>query len=175
MAYTAVPEVNTSDPWSASDHNTYIKDNFSYLKTETDKIPALTDPPKMEATVTTAFNSTTSIAAVSWQTEVFDTGSMFAAGSPTKITFTTAGLYLITFQVTYSSGTAQGYRHAGIYLSDGKVIGATTVPVAASGVTPICVSALYQFTAGQYIYCKVQSAETESVMSGRVSAVRLSD
>jgi len=38
MAYTAVPTVNTGDPWSASDHNTYIKDNLAYLKTETDKL-----------------------------------------------------------------------------------------------------------------------------------------
>lgn len=38
MAYTAVPTVNTGDPWSASDHNTYIKDNLAYLKTEADKI-----------------------------------------------------------------------------------------------------------------------------------------
>lgn len=41
MAYSAVPTVNTNDSWSASDHNTYIKDNLAYLKTETDKLNVL--------------------------------------------------------------------------------------------------------------------------------------
>lgn len=36
MAYTAVPTVNTSDSWTAADHNTYIKDNLAYLKTAAD-------------------------------------------------------------------------------------------------------------------------------------------
>lgn len=38
MAYTAVPTVNTGDPWSASDHNTYVKENFAYFKTLTDSL-----------------------------------------------------------------------------------------------------------------------------------------
>ncbi len=38
MAYTAVPTVNTGDPWGASDHNTYVKENFAYFKTLTDSL-----------------------------------------------------------------------------------------------------------------------------------------
>jgi len=34
MAYTAVPTVATDDLWSAADHNTYIRDNMAYLKTQ---------------------------------------------------------------------------------------------------------------------------------------------
>ena len=29
MAYSVVPTVSTSDSWTASQHNTYIKDNFA--------------------------------------------------------------------------------------------------------------------------------------------------
>jgi len=31
MSYTAVPTVATGDPWSAANHNTYIRDNFAWL------------------------------------------------------------------------------------------------------------------------------------------------
>jgi len=34
MAYTAVPTVSTGDTWTASNHNTYLKDNISYLYTQ---------------------------------------------------------------------------------------------------------------------------------------------
>jgi len=36
MAYSVVPSVNTSDSWTASQHNTYIKDNMAYLKAAID-------------------------------------------------------------------------------------------------------------------------------------------
>lgn len=36
MAYTALATVNTGDSWTAADHNTYIKDNLAYLKTQAD-------------------------------------------------------------------------------------------------------------------------------------------
>ena len=31
MAFTTVPTVNTSDLWTAGNHNTYIKDNFDFI------------------------------------------------------------------------------------------------------------------------------------------------
>lgn len=175
MAYSAVPTVNTLDPWSAADHNTYIKDNLAYLKAEADKIPALTDPPKVRCVVTTNFNSTTSIGAISWETESFDTDTMFAAGDPTKITFTKAGLYLITLWVSWSSGTAGSYRHAGIYLSGSSSIGAITVPASDGAVVPVTCQALYQMGAGDYVTAKVQSGETEAVADAAIAAVRVSD
>jgi hypothetical protein len=30
--YTALPTVNTTDSWSAANHNTYIKDNFAFCQ-----------------------------------------------------------------------------------------------------------------------------------------------
>lgn len=49
MTYTAVPDVNTNDSWSADNHDTYIKNNFAHfamlcqeLKL-TDAIPQLSD------------------------------------------------------------------------------------------------------------------------------------
>ena len=139
-------------------------------------IAALKAPPKVRVVVTTDFSSGTSIADVSWQTEVFDTNSLFDSGSPTRITFTTAGLYMITFQVIWSSGTAGSYRHAGLYLggSTSSPIGTTTVS-GAGVVTPLIVSALYQFTAGQYLTAKLQSGESENVTDCMLTAVKVSD
>jgi len=51
MAYSAVPEVNTSDQWSASDHNTYIRDNFAYFKSLTDALSAGTKPAEGRLTL----------------------------------------------------------------------------------------------------------------------------
>lgn len=34
--YTAVPTVSTGDPWTASDHNTHVQQNFAYFKDECD-------------------------------------------------------------------------------------------------------------------------------------------
>jgi len=52
MAYSAVPEVNTGDQWSASDHNTYIKDNFAYFKSVTDSLIAGSKPAEGRLTLT---------------------------------------------------------------------------------------------------------------------------
>ena len=37
-SYTALATVSTGDPWTASDHNIHIKDNFTYFKDLTDDI-----------------------------------------------------------------------------------------------------------------------------------------
>ena len=60
MAYTAVPRVNTGDPWSASDHNTYIKDNFAYFKSVTDPLIAGTKPAEGRLTLETGVPVSTS-------------------------------------------------------------------------------------------------------------------
>lgn len=60
MAYSAVPEVNTNDSWSASDHNTYIRDNFAYFKTLTDQLAAGTKPAEGRLTLETGVPVSTS-------------------------------------------------------------------------------------------------------------------
>ena len=175
MAYTAVPEVNTNDQWSASDHNTYIRDNLAYLKAAADAA-ASAAPPKARATATTDFNSTTTLSNICFETESFDTDTMVdIAGAPTRLTFTTAGLYLVTLWVTFASGTAGSYRHAGIYLSGSSQIGAITVPASDGAVVPVTCQALYQMSAAAYVTAKVQSGETEVVTSAVIAAVKVSD
>ena len=173
MAYTAVPTVNTNDSWSASDHNTYIKDNFAYIKSALDA--TVTSPPRCRVYVDTDFNSTTTLANVLWEGETFDTDSMFdLATSASRVNLTTAGLYLITANIAWSSGTAGSYRHAGIYI-DGTTspVAHLTVPAASSGITTMSLAGLYLFTAGQYVQLKSQSGETENVLYAEMTALKL--
>ena len=154
-----------------------LGDVNTLLTTHTNEITALQGPPKVRTVVTTDFASSTSLANISWETEVFDTDTMFSAGSPTRITFTTAGLYLISLQVVFSSGTELSYRHAGMYLNgnSGSLIAGMTLPAIASTMIPINVGTIYPFTAGQYLTAKVQSGEAENITDCMFSAVRISD
>jgi len=172
MAYSAIPEVNTDDQWSASDHNTYIRDNTTYFKTTTDALKA---PPKVRCTRTTNMTSTSTIGAVTLENETFDTDTMFDAGDATKITFTTAGLYLITYSASFSSGSEGSYRFCGVFLSNSTQLGGQMAATPSSGSPTVSGAVLYQFTAGQYITVKVQSGENETVSGVQVAAVRLSD
>lgn len=140
------------------------------------EVDALQAPPKVRVNVTTDFSSTTSLANIAWENEDYDTDTMWnSAVNANRIYFTTAGLYLITLSVVWSSGTAGSYRHAGIYLTGSTAIGGLTIPAASGAIMPATVSLLYQFTAGQYITAKVQSGESENITDAAITAVRLSD
>lgn len=154
-----------------------LGDVDTLLTTHTNEITALQGPPKVRCVVTTDFSSGTSIADISWQTEVFDTDTMFSAGSPTRITFTTAGLYMLSLQVVWSSGTELSYRHAGMYLNGNtsSLIAGMTIPALTGAVIPLNISTVYQFTAAQYLTAKLQSGESENVADCMITAVRLSD
>lgn len=182
MGRTAIPTVTTGDLATAAWANTYLRDNEAEHWTQISAIlaalPLLTDPPKVRLTVTTDFSSTTSIANIAWENEVFDTDAMWdSAVNANRIYFPTAGLYLITLQVIFSSGTAGSYRHAGLYKKGdtGSVIGGQTVSAASGAVMPVNVSALYQFSAAEYLTAKVQSGENENITDCMITAVRVSD
>ncbi|HOW90758.1 MAG TPA: hypothetical protein PK883_00460 [Anaerolineaceae bacterium] len=147
------------------------------LTTHTNQIAALQGPPRVRLTVTTDFASSTTIANISWETEVFDTDTMFSSANPARVTFTTAGLYFVSLQVVFSSGTELSYRHAGMYLNGntGSLIAGMTLPAITSTVIPINVGTIYPFTAGQYLTAKVQSGEAENIADCMFSAVRISD
>lgn len=173
MAYTEVPTVNTSDSWSASDHNTYVKDNFIYFKNKTDLL--VTNPARCMVSRITDWSTNTTLSNVTWETEVLDTDTMFTAGTPTRITITTAGLYLVTGKITWSSGTAGSYRHVGFYVNGDTalIVAALTVPAASAGVTQSSLSGLYIFSVADYIQMKTQSGETENATDANMAVIRL--
>jgi hypothetical protein len=45
----------------------------------------------------------TSAAAITWESTGYDTNTMYSAGSPTRITINTTGIYIVTFTGGYSA------------------------------------------------------------------------
>lgn len=107
---------NTTLP--ASDINTYLNnfDNAAAVQLTTDQSVA---------------NASDSV--VSWSSAVYDNNTMFAAGTPNRLTIKTAGIYVVTatitwpsnstgeriswFQLNGSSGTRWGNRRGGGWAS----------------------------------------------------------
>lgn len=171
MAYTSPKTYSVGDVLTASDMNTYQRDNISYLY---DLVFPLA---RCRVTKTTNFNSTTSLTAISWETEVFDTDTMYDAGDPTKITITTAGVYIVTGLVVLQSGTAGSYRIGAIYRNgntgDTDTVASSALPAMSTSITGISLASIFDFSASDYIELKIQSGETETVTSAQMAVARI--
>lgn len=91
--YTAVGTVAAGDVYTAASYNAGVAVNVSNLIV----------PPSAAAQRTTALTGYLSDADITWQSALYDTDVMWAAGSPTRLTINTTGLYLVSF-----SGIASG-------------------------------------------------------------------
>jgi hypothetical protein len=109
MAYTdPVITVAADDVHDAADWNTYVRDNESFLF----------KPPRVR--VTDGNNqpaSDSSQTPITFDTEQFDTDTMHDLGTnPERITFTTAGVYLVGGNIGWASSSA-GRRQLRILLN----------------------------------------------------------
>ena len=104
------------------------------------------------ANLTIANNTNT---VVTYDTEVFDTGGLYAAGTPNRFTITQAGLYLITGSIEWSNSTTTGKRTFGIYVN-----GTLQIAAVDDGITTHTnaveqnISALYLLAAADYVQLK---------------------
>lgn len=95
--------------------------------------------------------ATTSNVALAFNSERFDTDSMHSTSSLTsRITFNTAGLYLVTGQMVWVAAAA-GNRQAGIRLNGTTFIGVVLEPAAGGDTPALVVSTLYKFAVGDYV------------------------
>jgi len=140
-------------------------------------IGGLTDPPKVRVVRTTDVSlSAGTLTNISWESQTFDVGDMWAVGSPTKVYFPTTGLYLVNLIVEFQNATTTGtYRFAGIFSSGNNQLAGSMIPIPDNGYPTLNVSLLYQFTGGDYCLAKVQSEEARNYTAAYLSAVRLSD
>lgn len=84
--YNSIPTVSTGDVYTATAHNNIVTNVNNYRV-----------PPACIAYRNTAQSTTNStITAVSFTTAGVDTDGMFSAGSPTRITVQTPGIYMVT-------------------------------------------------------------------------------
>lgn len=89
-------------------------------------------------------------ASVSWDVEEEDTDSMWTSGTPTRITFNTAGVYVVTYTLGITSH-ATGFRLLSLLLNGSAAIGVETRPAVNGDNTFISLSRQYKFAATNYI------------------------
>ena len=142
MAYSAPPNFTTGQVVTESDMDT-LSDDISFLAS----------PPRCRIYNSAAISvANASVQALTFNSETFDTDTMHStAVNTSRITFTTAGTYLVGGGIAFAAA-AGGTRRAGIIRLGGATVlkqaeirpsvGTTYVPVP---------SELYSFTAGQYV------------------------
>lgn len=102
---------------------------------------------------TTQASPTGAPGAITFDTERWDTDSMHAGGSPTRITFNTAGLYQVSgnVQVSANSILSIGIRLGGATFIANDVTSAT-------GISTLSIHTQYYFDVGNYIELMVQAS-----------------
>lgn len=111
MGFTTVPTVATNDPWTAAQHNQYIRDNFAAVRPDT-------GIARRAATQSLTNDTNT---AVSLDTEDDDTANFFdIAGNPTRLSFPYTGVFLVIAAGTFAV-SATNERRAGLEPNGGAV------------------------------------------------------
>lgn len=145
MGYTTPTTRATLDVVTAGDWNTDIVDNIAWIGE---------DKPMCRLTKATTQSITSgSYTACTFDTETFDTATMHDTGSNTsRITFATAGIYLIGGDIQYAAATGSNYSLQARLQIDGTTYIANSSSYAVVGGQPMaaCVTQLYQVTANQY-------------------------
>ena len=96
MGFTTVPTVATNDPWTAAQHNQFIRDNFAAVRPDTGiaRRAATQSIPNTTKTVVTL------------DTEDDDTANFFdIAGNPTRLSFPYSGIFLVTSTADFASNS----------------------------------------------------------------------
>lgn len=112
----------------------------------------LANPPSCRVTKASAQTLATGTnTAITFDTERYDTDSMHSTSSNTsRITFTTAGLYIVGGSVEFASSGTGSYRQLGVRLNGATFI-AWALQAPASLVNKLTVATTYKFAAGDYI------------------------
>ena len=127
--YTAAGSATAGEVYTSSAHNVIVTDVNNFIV-----------PPMCRAALTSAINPYTSNTDISWSTDSsgggFDTDGMWDSGQPARVTFQTAGVYIVTFGYNVNhSGTItqrEGYIRSsvgGAFLADDYLIGSFTTAI----------------------------------------------
>jgi len=148
-------------PSTPATNATYTDDNSAVWQYDGEKWNVITRTTKRafvgaRVSLSADYSLTSTLSAVSFSTEDFDTGSFWASGSPTKFSITQNGFYRINAQLQAgSSGTAQSYT-LGIYKNG---VALTTSIAAANQYNTY--DEIVQLAVGDYV--EVYAAESTSV------------
>lgn len=144
--YTSVPNVATGDVYTASTYNTMTAQNINNLRV----------PPAAVAyrnTGQTLSNATVTIVQFN-QTDPIDTDTMHdTSTNNTRITCTTAGVYLVTGNVTFTPNTTLARRRICILKNNTETDWQTEAPnvsAAGTGNSALSVTAIIEAAANDY-------------------------
>lgn len=141
--YNTFTNVSTGDVLTATNFNNVLTNIGNYRV------------PPMAMLQLTSDTTVTNNSDISWSTTpVYDTDGMFAAGSPTRLTCQTTGVYLVTFHVGLQAATSLSAPYAYIgrtgslnYASATFAVGGTASSIAISTVMTLTATTDY-ITAG---------------------------
>ncbi|HYE78415.1 MAG TPA: hypothetical protein VEI97_10535 [bacterium] len=94
--------------------------------------------------------ATSTVTTLTFDTESYDTDTLWAGGAPTRITFTTAGKYAVFGHARFASNTT-GQRQLLIRLDGTTNIASVNLRAGSTDVTDVAIYTEYVFTAGQYV------------------------
>ena len=111
MGFTTVPTVATNDPWTAAQHNQYIRDNFAAVRPDTGIA--------RRTTTQSLTNDTNTVVTLTIEDD--DTATFFdIAGNPTRLSFPYTGIFLVQAKGTFAP-SATNERRAGLEPNGGSV------------------------------------------------------
>jgi len=149
MAFTTPGTAFPSAVLTSAFWNTNVRDNISYLYEYALQAPAC----RVQKTSTQSINSAT-LATLSFDTELFDTDSMHSnVTNNGRITFNTAGLYVVSAGVVYATSVTRGELIIDLVPNAGGETGRIVDVIYGSGERFNCTT-IYKFSAADYIEAK---------------------
>lgn len=140
-----------------------INQNFASLKSTIESLPECSEYSVQLTNSSSQNVSNGIIQAFSWDTEVFDTQNMHETGSPTRITISNAGRYLIHGRVSFSTNSSNN-RTIYIY-KNGTKWSTNDYAAAPSTVTKIDITEVMNLSVGDYIELSASQDSGSSLSS----------
>lgn len=142
-------------PYPAPTATPDVPYDLQQLAEKVESILDTTRPRVALYTTTPAAITTTTTTTFSWDSVSTNVGPMYAAGSPTRITATKAGLYLVVSQMEWPNN-ATGIRRSQFRVNGTTFLGASDPNAAAAGsVTQVNVTTLWQAALNDYLEVQV--------------------
>lgn len=140
--------IGTLTPEEAAERAAEVYYQFVDEECNPPPVPNYTEGVRVRRTSTTTLFSTT-MTAIGWQAERYDTDSMWTSGTPVRITITTAGKYVITGNVQFAAFI--GTRGLQIRRSGSEIIAYVDDVTTTSVVRTIGISTIFDLAAGDYL------------------------
>lgn len=170
MAYTTPKTWATDEVLTSGDLNTHLRDNVSFLA----NVPAC----RINKTTTQSIANATETS-ITFDAERFDTDNMHSLVTNTeRITFNTAGVYVVTFNCEWVDTASAGIRALHIRKNGTTIIASDQessiegADATQASATMMTISTIYKFNAADYIEARVFQNAGGAISIGAASSER---